>query len=76
MNSSAKRPVNVKAPADLVADAKAHGINLSSVFEEALDQAVRKARLAKWQEENAQAFAAYDRRIEENGVFSSGKRRF
>ena len=76
MNSPVKRPVNVKAQADLVAEAKAHGINLSSVFEEALDQAVRKAKLAKWQAENADAFAAYDRRIEAKGVFSDGKRRF
>jgi len=76
MNTSIKRPVNVKARADLVADAKAHGINLSSVFEEALDRAVRDARLAHWQAENEDAFAAYDRRVEKAGVFSDGKRRF
>ena len=76
MNSPIKRPVNVKARADLVADAKAYGINLSSVFEEALDLAVREARLTRWQAENTEAFAAYDRHIEKNGVFSDGKRRF
>ena len=76
MNKSAKRPVNLKASADLVAQAKAYGINLSSAFEAALESAVKAAQIAQWREENRAAFAAYDRRIETNGVFSAGKRRF
>ena len=76
MNLSAKRAVNVKARDDLVSEAKALGINLSATFEAALETAVKANRLARWQEENREAFAAYDQRIESHGAFSSGKRRF
>ena len=76
MSQSAKRPVNLKASAELVSQAKAYGINLSAAFEDALQSAVKAARIAEWQEENQEAFAAYDRRISVKGVFSDGKRRF
>jgi antitoxin CcdA len=76
MTLSQKRPVNVKARGDLVAEAKALNINLSGVFDAALETAVKTARIAKWQEENGEAFAAYDKRIQSCGVFSAGKRRF
>lgn len=76
MSHSPKRPVNVKARQDLVSDAKALGINLSATFEAALESAVKAAQIAKWQEENREAFSAYDERIAAQGVFSAGKRRF
>lgn len=76
MNHAPKRPVNVKAKADLVSEAKALGINLSATFEGALETAVKTARITRWQEENREAFIAYDKRIESDGVFSDGKRRF
>jgi antitoxin CcdA len=72
MNHSLKRPVNVKAREELVADAKALGINLSATFEKALESAGKSARIARWQEQNAEAFAAYDERIAAKGVFSTG----
>jgi antitoxin CcdA len=76
MNHSPKRAVNVKARGDLVSEAKTLGINLSATFEGALEIAVRTARIARWQEENREAFAAYDKRVATNGAFSAGKRRF
>lgn len=76
MNHSLKRPVNVKAREDLVSEAKALGINLSATFEGALESAVKAARIARWQEENREAFSAYDKRVDAQGVFSDGKRRF
>jgi post-segregation antitoxin (ccd killing protein) len=51
-------------------------VNLSATFEGALEAAVKVARLARWQEENREAFAADDKRIESTGVFGAGKRRF
>jgi post-segregation antitoxin (ccd killing protein) len=36
----------------------------------------QSARIADWQKENTEAFAAYDKRVAANGVFSTGKRRF
>lgn len=38
--------------------------------------AAKAAQLAKWQDENREAFAAYDARTEARGVFSNGKRQF
>ena len=76
MNHAPKRPVNVKASEDLVSEAKALGINLSATFETALESAVKTARIARWQEENREAFSAYDELIATKGVFSDGKRLF
>jgi antitoxin CcdA len=76
MNNSPKRAVNVKAKGDLVSEAKTLGINLSATFEGALETAVRAARIARWQAENHEAFAAYDKRVAAKGLFSAGKRRF
>jgi antitoxin CcdA len=76
MSQAPKRAVNLKARDDLVTEAKTLGINLSATFEGALEKAVKAARLARWQEENSEAFAAYDRRVASQGVFNAGKRRF
>lgn len=76
MTQAAKRPINLKARDDLVTEAKALGINLSAMFETALESAVKAAQIEKWQDENREAFAAYDKRVEAKGVFSTGKRRF
>jgi antitoxin CcdA len=70
------RSTNVSARIDLVSEAKAFGINLSEVFESALESAVREAQRKQWVEENRQAFAAYDKFVETHGIFSEGKRLF
>jgi len=71
-----RKPTNISARTDLVSEAKVFGINLSEVFESALENAVRQARQKKWLEENRQAFADYDRFVETHGIFSEGKRLF
>jgi antitoxin CcdA len=71
-----RKPTNVSARTDLVSEAKAFGINLSEVFESALENAVREARQKQWVEENRQAFADYDKFVETHGIFSDGKRLF
>jgi antitoxin CcdA len=76
VNHSPKRAVNVKARDDLVSEAKSLGINLSAIFEGALEVAVKAARIARWQAENSEAFAAYGQRVASQRVFSAGKRRF
>jgi antitoxin CcdA len=74
--SALRKPTNVSARADLVSEAKTFGINLSEVFEIALENAVREARQKQWVEENRQAFADYDKFVETHGIFSDGKRLF
>lgn len=74
--SAARKATNVSARVDLVSEAKELDINLSEVFERALEASVREARLRRWIEENRQAFAAYDAYVERHGLFSQGKRLF
>jgi post-segregation antitoxin (ccd killing protein) len=37
---------------------------------------VKAASIARWQEENLEAFADYDKRVTAQGIFSEGKRGF
>lgn len=39
-------------------------------------EAVREARCQQWMQENRPAIDAYNRRVEQRGVFSRGLRRF
>jgi antitoxin CcdA len=71
-----RKPTNVSARTDLVSEARTFGINLSEVFESALENAVLEARQKQWVEENRQAFADYDKFVETHGIFSDGKRLF
>lgn len=70
MTEAAKRPINLKARDDLITLAESLGINLSATFEAALASAVKAAQIEKWRDENREAFAAYDKRVEAKGVFS------
>lgn len=74
--ASHRKPTNVSARPELIAEAKALGINLSSVFERAVEQSVAEAKRQRWIEENRPAFDAYDAFVEKHGVFSDGKRLF
>lgn len=67
-----KKAVNLSVDADLLAHAKELDINLSALFEEALREQARK----RWLEENREAIEAFNRRIERDGVWSDGLRRF
>lgn len=75
-STALRKPTNVSARTDLVMEAKSLGINLSEVFENALEVSVREARQRRWVQENKEAFVDYDRFVEANGVFSKGKRLF
>lgn len=71
-----KRPVNLTANSDLLRIAKSAGINLSQTFEEAVLERVRTSMEEQWLVENKEAIESYNKRIERNGVFGAGKRRF
>ena len=71
-----KKPVNLSLNSELLKLGKDLGLNLSSLAEEALAQAV-KARLAEsWLKENAEAIRAYNERVTTHGTFSDGLRSF
>ena len=71
-----KRPTNLTIDAELLDEAKALGINLSSVLEQGLRERVAKARRERWLEENADAIAEHNERVAGRGVFSDRLRRF
>jgi len=75
-NAGRKRPVNLSLDSDLLKLGKELGINLSSVAEAALANAVREHLAQRWLEENAEAIQTYNLRVDSQGVFSDGLRSF
>lgn len=71
-----KIATNLTAPADLVGEAKALGLNLSELFEAALREAVRRRQREAWLAENKDAIAAYNTRVARDGLFSDDWRKF
>ena len=67
---------SVRDDAELLDEAKALGVNLSSVLEQGLRERVAKARRERWLEENADAIAEHNERVAGRGVFSDRLRRF
>ena len=64
-----RRPVNLSLDAALVEEARALGIPLSAAVESALRETVRVAREARWREENREAMAEYNTRVDAAGAF-------
>ncbi len=71
-----RRGTNLTIDPTLVAEGKTAGLNLSKIAEDAIRLALRSKQQEQWLKENAEAIEAYNRRIEEHGVFSDGLRRF
>lgn len=74
--SAPKKATNLSINSDLLRQAKELNINLSQQVEKYLSELVREAKQQQWREENAEFIAAYNKRIEAEGVFSDGLRRF
>ncbi len=71
-----KKSTNLSINSDLLRQAKNYHINLSKALEQRLVEMVLEEKRREWKEENRDAIAAYNRRIEADGVFSDGLRRF
>lgn len=74
--SAPKKPTNLSINSDLLQQAKEHHINLSQALEICLTEILRDEKRRNWLEENREAVEEYNQRIETNGVFSNGLRRF
>lgn len=72
----AKKSVNLSIDGELLAAARKLNIHLSATMEAALSEAVKQKQRDLWLAENRSAIAAYNKRVETNGVFSDGLRRF
>lgn len=73
---STKKPVNLSINSELLAAARELNINLSATMEAALAEAVKRKRRECWLTENQAAIAAYNERVDTDGVFSDGLRKF
>ena len=66
--SAARKATNLSLDAALLGEARSLGVNLSRAAEEGVARAVRLAREEAWRRENAEAIAAANDWVEENGL--------
>ncbi|PWC17403.1 type II toxin-antitoxin system CcdA family antitoxin [Brenneria corticis] len=71
-SSTAKKRANVTVNAALLSEAKACGINLSSLLEESLKERLRQHRRQKFIAENKEAFESHNAFLATAGLFSDG----
>lgn len=74
--SARKRPANLSVNSDLLAKARALGVNLSGALEEALADRLARQRRRDWIEANRVAIGSYNRRIGTEGSYGDRMRRF
>lgn len=70
MNQTTKAACNTSVDAALLAEAKSLNISPSVVLEQALRKAVSQAKAELWQAQNADAIAAYNQQVAEQGTFA------
>ena len=73
-STAAKKPVNLSVNSDLLRQAKELKVNVSQVLEVALASQVKRLREEQWLEDNKEAIDAYNRRVEENGLWNDAWR--
>ena len=65
-----KKPTNVSINSELLANARELGLNLSAELEQRLTEVVRQRRAEHWLRDNRDAIEAYNRHIEEHGMWN------
>jgi antitoxin CcdA len=73
---STKKAVNVSLDQTLLAKAKAEGLNLSAELERTVRAKISSIEAERWKRENADAIAAWNKDVEDNGLWSDGLRQF
>ncbi len=71
-----KRATNVSIDEEILAEAKAMGINLSQTLEEELRKRVQDGRNRRFQDENREAIDSYNRFIAKHGIWSKKYRKW
>jgi antitoxin CcdA len=69
-----KKAVNLSINSDLLRQARELKINLSKTLESQLEQVLREERARRWKEENREAMEAFNRFVEEHGIFNDIRR--
>ena len=65
---SVKRPTNLSLTAKVLDAARELGMNVSQTVDELLTEEVKRRYWARWNDDNKEAIAAYNARIEREGV--------
>ena len=76
IRESPKRPVNLSLNAKVLDMAREMEMNISQVVDALLTEEVMKRYWARWNEDNKEAIAAYNERVEREGLFSDRYRTF
>ncbi len=63
-----RKRTNLTVREDIMAEARALGLNTSRAAEAGIAAAVKAEKERRWREENAEAIKAYNRRIEQEGM--------
>jgi antitoxin CcdA len=71
-----KKPTNLTVNTDLLSQAKALNINISSILESALIETLKKNKRDEWLKENEGPIQAYNAAVKQNGIFSDGNKTF
>ena len=74
--NATKKPTNLSINSDLLTKSRELKINLSATLERALERELRATEREIWLKENQQAIDAYNKLVDEEGVFSDGLRSF
>ena len=67
-DAGGKRPVNLSLSARTLDRARSMGMNLSATVDQLLAAEVERQYWARWNEDNKEAIAAYNARIEREGL--------
>ncbi|MCM5554040.1 type II toxin-antitoxin system CcdA family antitoxin [Pleomorphomonas sp. NRK KF1] len=73
---ASRKATNLSLDAELVREARAHGVNISQAAEAGVRRAVADARAEQWRRDNAVAVASSNRWVEENGLPLDRHRQF
>ena len=63
-----KKATNITLSADVLSAAKALGINISQACDQFLRDLIRREQERRWQQENAEFIAAYNRTVADEGL--------
>lgn len=74
--SNQRRSLNLSVRTDLIDEARRQEINLSRFLENCLLDELKRRWQDRWLEGNREAIDDFNERIEKEGVFSDGLRRF
>jgi antitoxin CcdA len=71
-----KKPTNLSINSDLLKKARDLDINLSATLEQALTNQLKAKQAQQWLEQNRDSITAYNKSVDESGIFSDGLRSF